>query len=485
MTATDLQAILPLIVLGSASLVLLLLLAFYRNQTVTAFATGGAFVLALVTLPFAAAPAPYVQEPLFVVDGFGLFFVALNLLGGIAVVILSHSYLGKYRMERGEFYVLLVLAVLGACVVALSRHFVSLFLGIELLSVSLYVMIGYVFTKERALEASVKYLFLSAAASAFLLLGMAFVYAATGSMVFGAGAVAATGAPAAATLYVVAGTGLFLAGIAFKLSLAPFHLWTPDVYQGAPAPVAAFLATVAKASLMAVLVRYFADGFTPETATLATVLIVLAAASMAVGNLLALLQSNLKRLLAYSSIAHAGYMMVALLAGGDAGREALAFYIAAYFAAALGAFGVIGYLSPADDERDDIARYRGLFRSRPVPAAALAVMLFSLIGLPLTAGFFAKLFVLSAGAGAGRWFLVLWLVANSAVGLYYYLRVVSVMCGQPGDDEEADAARESPPPHAVSVGILLGVLAAIVLWAGLAPQILLEWIADLSFFSLS
>ncbi len=484
MTATDLQAILPLIVLGTASLVLLLLLAFHRNQTVTALATGGSLIAALATLPSAASTAPYIQEPLFVVDGFGLFFVALSLLGGLAVVVLSHSYLGKYRMERGEFYVLLVLAVLGACVAALSRHFISLFLGIELLSVSLYVMIGYVFTKARALEASVKYLFLSAAASAFLLFGMALVYAGTGSMVFAAGPPLLSGGPPGATLYTVAGTGLLLAGIAFKLSLAPFHLWTPDVYQGAPAPVAAFLATVGKASLMAVLVRFFADGFSTETATLATVLIVLAAASMAVGNLLALLQSNLKRLLAYSSVAHAGYMMVAFIAGGDAGREALAFYIAAYFAAALGAFGVIGYLSPADDERDDIGRYRGLFRTRPAPAAALALMLFSLIGLPLTAGFFAKLFVLSAGAGAEQWFLVLWLVANSAVGLYYYLRVVTTMCGQPGGTAETDAAHEAPPPHALSVGILLGILAASVIWAGLMPQIPLEWISDLSFSSL-
>ncbi len=472
MTLTDLQAVLPLIVVAGTAVAVMLVISFYRNQTVSAILTLAGLVLAGLCLPFTWALGPHRIEPLLRIDAFANFYIALLLAASFAVTVLSHSYLEKYRMERGEFYILLLLSVLGALVLAASEHFVSFFLGLELLSVSLYVMIGYIFTKEKAVEAAVKYLFLAAATSAFLLFGMALIYAELGTMEFSAVAGLLSGGEGGRSPYILAGTVLIIAGAGFKLSVVPFHMWTPDIYQGAPAPVTAYLATVSKGCVIAVFLRFFAGFDLAANPGLFLCLGAVAAASMVAGNLLALLQNNIKRILAYSSIAHFGYLLVAFLAGGQLGAAAVTFYLVTYFAAALAAFGVVGYLSPTDREADSVDDYRGLFWRRPGPAGLLSIALFSLVGLPLTAGFMGKFFLIGAGTSAELWGLLILLAVSSAIGLYYYLRIVVAMYSSEIDDERKykGAAAAAVPPFAASVGAVLAVLAVLLVAIGVYPE---------------
>lgn len=471
MTLHDLQAILPLIIVATAAVTVLLVISFHRDQTVSALLTIAGLVLAGASLALSRGPSPILIEPLFRIDNFARFYIGLLLAAASAVAIFSHSYLEKYRMERGEFYILLLLSVLGALTLAVADHFISFFLGIELLSVSLYVMIGYIFTKEKAVEASVKYLFLAGATSAFLLFGMALLYAELGAMAFPDLAVRLAVEGDLRSPYIVAGTVLIIAGAGFKLSVVPFHMWTPDVYQGAPTPVTAYLATASKGCVVAVVLRFVSQFDLAAQPGILLVLSVVAAASMLVGNLLALLQDNLKRLLAYSSIAHFGYLLVAFVASGPAGAAAATFYLVTYFPATLLAFGVVGYLSPSDREADTVRDYRGLFWRRPWPAALLSLALFSLIGLPLTAGFMGKFFLVSAGAETGLWTLLILLAASSAIGLYYYLRVIIAMY-TPTRERDRNTGSEvlaATPPFAASITAVLVLLALFLVAAGLYP----------------
>ncbi len=475
MNAIDALAILPLIIVAAGALVVMLVISFYRNQTVSALLTIITLVTAIVSLPTAGGVAPHMVGSLLRIDAFALYYIGLILLASLAVTVLSHSYFEKYRMERGEFYILLLLSVLGALVLPATTHFITFFLGLELLSVSLYVMVGYIFTKERALEATIKYLFLAAATSAFLLFGMALIYAYTGSMAFYDVAVV-TQIERTPNPLLLAGAALIFVGAGFKLSVVPFHQWTPDIYQGAPAPVTAFLATVSKAAVLAVVLRFVHQaGLLAHPGTF-TALAVIAVASMTIGNLLALFQDNIKRILAYSSIAHFGYLFVALLSAGELGLEAATFYLTVYMTAVLGAFGVVSYMTPADREADTVADYRGLFWRRPAIATTFAIMLFSLIGLPLTAGFMGKLLLVSAGIAANQWFLVLWLVLNSAVGLYYYLRIVVAMYTRVDSEQSDESHRPSTPPFALTIGAVLTVLVLIIVLMGVYPEPMLEWI---------
>jgi NADH-quinone oxidoreductase subunit N len=279
---------------------------------------------------------------------------------------------------------------------------------------------------------------------------------------------------ASGNLIVLAGLAMVLVGLGFKLSLAPFHLWTPDVYEGAPAPVTAFMATVSKGAVLAALLRYFSTVTPDNFLSLRDAFSVAAAASMIAGNLLALRQTNVKRILACSSIAHAGYVAVAFLALGDIAVHAVAFYFAAYFAATLGAFGVISLLSAsgAVRERDAIEDYRGLFHTRPVLAGVLALMLLSLAGIPLTAGFLGKVYVFIAGIQAGLWWQTGCLVFASAIGLVYYLRIVAIMTAAPKEKEGCACAM--PAISAPAVKVLLALLAVVVLWLGIYPAPLLR-----------
>jgi NADH-quinone oxidoreductase subunit N len=263
---------------------------------------------------------------------------------------------------------------------------------------------------------------------------------------------------------------LIVTGIGFKLAVVPFHMWTPDVYEGAPAPVTAFIATVSKGAMVALLMRYFYASGAHGPAATDTLFAIIAIASMAIGNLLGLLQTNVKRLLAYSSIAHLGYILVAFDAGGAAAMSAVAFYLVAYFVTTLGAFGVVTVLSGSDGDAGEIEDYRGLFQRRPVLACVFAAMLFSLAGMPLTAGFTGKFFVVAAGASAAMWVQILVLVISSGIGVFYYLRVVLAIFATA---TEPGIALPALTPGA---GVALGLLTAALVWLGVFPGPLLNLI---------
>ncbi|MFN2225111.1 MAG: NADH-quinone oxidoreductase subunit N, partial [Anaerolineae bacterium] len=420
MTATDLLALLPWIVLAATSVVTLLAIAWRRSHGLAAGLALAGLALAFAALPLAAGVAPRPVTSLVVVDGYALFFVGLLLAAAFVVGLLAHGYLAMPKEDGPdtggpaygeEFYVLLLLATLGGAILVASRHLASFFLGLELLSVPLYGLMAFLRRRERGLEAGFKYLILAATSSAILLFGMALVYARQGTLAFGPdGGLSEALSTQGTDLVLLSGLALIVAGFGFKLGVVPFHLWTPDVYEGAPAPVTAFVATVSKGAVFALLLRFFAGAGPQPFRPLWIGLAAVAVASMFGGNLLGLLQDNLKRLLAYSSIAHLGYLLVAFLSGGELAATAVSFYLVAYLVTTLGAFGVVTVLSPAGRDADRVDDYRGLFWRRPWPAALLAACLFSLAGMPLTAGFVGKFYLVAAGVGADRWLLALALV---------------------------------------------------------------------------
>jgi len=466
MTHPDLVALLPLVILSGGTVVVLLAAAFVRRHglalALTLMTLAGA---ALALIPAGALP-PRPITTLLVLDGYAVYYLALLIAAAFAVALLGHGYLARRNEQREEFYVLLLTATLGSAVLVMSSHFASFFLGLEILSVSLYGLVAYSRERERSVEAGIKYLVLAGASSAFLLFGMALVYTSLGSLAFGpmSALLASNAARPGANALVLPGLALIVVGVGFKLALVPFHMWTPDVYEGAPAPVTAFLATVSKGAMFALLLRYFRGlgdyGSTPILAAFTLIAI----ASMLAGNLLALLQRNVKRILAYSSIGHLGYLLIAFLAVGDLAAGAVTFYLTAYFITTLIAFGVVSVVSDGEEEADDIDDYRGLYWRRPWLAVLMTAALFSLAGIPLTAGFLGKYYVLAAGVQSSLWILALVLVVSSVIGLFYYLRVVVAMVSAPS---EAPARALARVP--VAGGLALAVLAVLIVWFGVYP----------------
>jgi NADH-quinone oxidoreductase subunit N len=465
MTAADWMALLPFLVLAASTLAVTLLISFHRSHAGALALTLVGLALAFATLWIVSTVTPRQVTSLITVDGLAVFYLGLILAAGLGVALLLRAYAGRRSGMSEEIYLLLLLATLGACVLTVSSHFATLFLGLELLSVALYVMIAYLRTSAIALEAGIKYLILAAASSAFLLFGMALIYAGTGTMDL----IRLAAMPAGTTTspFVLVGSALILTGLGFKLAVVPFHMWTPDVYEGAAAPVTAFLATVSKGAVVATLLRYSLHTGMIGMPGLEAGLGVIAALSMIGGNVLALLQTRVKRILAYSSIAHLGYVLVAFVASGSLAVEAVTFYLATYFVTTLGAFGVVALLSGESGDADALGDYRGLAWHRPWLAAFFTTTLLSLAGIPLTAGFIGKFFVVAAGAQSGLWWLVIILALTSALGLYYYLRITVVLFASP----EERPANETPPRVAPSLagGIVLGVLAALLLWIGVYP----------------
>lgn len=475
-TMIELQSILPLIVLTLLIVFLMLVLAFKRSHGLTAGLTVAGLLFTLLSIPLATAVGEQ-DMSLLSVDRYGMFFTVLLLGVSLASTLLSWEYLRHRSGRNEEFYLLLLLATLGALVLSFANHVVSLLLGMELLGVSLYAMISYPDKGKLPLEAAIKYLVLSGCASAVLLFGFALLYAALGSLSFvGIGERLVT-APDNHVL-VLAGTALVLTGIGFKLSVVPFHMWTPDVYQGAPLPVTGFLATVSKGAIFVALLRLFLEAQLHQFNTLLIALSVLAVASMLVGNLLALQQQNIKRLLSYSSIAHFGYLLITLVAGGvlggsDFAVEAASYYLVAYVVTTLAAFAVISVLSSdGEDERQWVSDLTGLFWRRPLLAALLTLALLSLAGIPLTAGFIGKLYVFASGIEGALWILLGALVVGSAIGIYYYLRVIYVMTLQ--EDNTTSVVVIPWLGQAVALSLVI-----LVVWLGILPQPLMAYIGEL------
>jgi NADH-quinone oxidoreductase subunit N len=465
MTAPDMIALLPFLIIAAVMVAAMMLIAFYRSHAHTVLLTMAGFAASFFALFYSSSVIPRTVTPLLVLDGYAFFYIGLILVAGFIVSALSYGYLDGRGENPEEFYLLLLLATLGAMVLAAGGHFVSFFLGLEILSVSLYSMIAYVRTAEKGNEAGIKYLVLAAVSAAFLLFGMALVYAKFGTMEFSP--IAGKAAGSGGDPLLLAGFALIIVGIGFKLALVPFHMWTPDVYEGAPAPVTAFIATVSKGAVFALLLRYF-GGALIHGSTLFLIFTLISIASMFAGNLLALLQQNVKRILAYSSIAHLGYLLVALLAGGRLAVTAVSYYLAAYFVTTLGAFSVITLMSGKERDADAIEDYRGLAAARPWLAGAFTAMLLSLAGIPLTAGFLGKFYVVAAGADSALWLLLVLLAVNSTIGLFYYLRIIAVMFTPAGD------RRRFYGPVSLSGGMVTALLVAALFWLGIYPSFLIR-----------
>jgi NADH-quinone oxidoreductase subunit N len=461
MNSADIKALLPYIIVSGTIVVAMLAIAFRRSHRLTFILTVAGLAAAVLAVVPAWSDAPRQVTQLLILDRYALYILGLVLLAAIAVAGMSYSYLELRSSHPEEFYLLLMLATLGAGILAASIHFASFFLGLEVLSISLYALAAYLRENDASTEAGIKYLILAALSSAFILFGMALVYAKTGSLSFGQLAGSEPNADRQGLIF-LSGVVMILSGLGFKLAVVPFHLWTPDVYEGAPAPATAFIATVSKGGVFALFLRLFTSFDTSGT-SLVLILTMISAASMFAGNLLALRQENVKRILAYSSIAHLGYLLVTILATGPLRIQASSFYLAAYFVTTLGAFGVVSLLSTRERDADSIDDYRGLGWRRPFLGAVFTAMLLSLAGIPLTAGFVAKFYIAAAGVGSALWFLVFVLVMNSVIGLYYYLRIVIAVYSQP---QEGDQSLQ--PPAAIGNWVV-AMLALVLVWLGVYP----------------
>jgi NADH-quinone oxidoreductase subunit N len=473
MTIDDLIALSPLIAIAAASVTLMLVIAFYREPRVALACALIGIALAFAMLPVAASRAPRQITPLLILDRYALFYLGLLFIASFAVALIADGYLDRLGDELEEFYLVLLLATTGGAALVMSAHFASLFLGLEILSVSLYTLIAYPNRSARGVEAGIKYLILASASTAFLLFGMALIYAELGTMEFGRMASGMAGGDARQRLLLI-GQAMILVGVGFKLAVAPFHIWAPDVYEGAPAPVTAFIATVSKGAVFVLLARYFANLGDEVFQPLFPAIAAIAVASMFVGNLLALSQTNVKRILAYSSIAHMGYLLVAFLAGGSLGATAVAFYLVAYFVTNLIAFGIVAVLS-GQREADEIEDYRGLSWRRPWMATIFLAALLSLGGIPLTAGFMGKFYILMAGVGSALWLLAISLAVNTMISFYYYLRVAFMMFR---DAPEREAAALPPSISFMGAGAL-AVLTLALVWIGVYPGPLVQTIQSM------
>ncbi|HUQ66701.1 MAG TPA: NADH-quinone oxidoreductase subunit N [Flavitalea sp.] len=428
MTHDQLLALMPFMLLASASIVIILMIAARLSHFAIQVAGFLLLCLTVITMWYVRDILPQQILPLLIVDGYAALFTGIIIFSVGVVGLFSYIYFEEREENPKEYYILMFLATLGAAILTISRHFVSFFIGLEILSVSLYALIAYLRNRNNAIEAGLKYLILAALTSAFLLLGMALFYMETGQLEFTAIGEKLSGNDAG-ILYKM-GIALMVVAIGFKLALVPFHLWAADVYQGAPSPVTSFIATASKAGVFAVLMRFALATHLQSSAFLMNVFSAIAIASMLIGNILALRQQNIKRLLAYSSIAHFGYLIVAFLPGNTEGIQASVFYLFAYSITILSAFGIVTMLSTRMKDAEDLNIYRGLFWKRPLMAAVLAVALFSLAGIPLTAGFLAKFVVLMSGVHSSLWLPVVVLVLSSVIGLYYYLRIISTLFAQ-------------------------------------------------------
>lgn len=464
--------ILPEIILTVAGTLIMFLEAALKDRQkailgpITAIGLAGALFGAVI----AYDNAGLAFHNMIVVDGFATFFRILVIAVGLLAVLGSTEYLRREGANAGEFFALILFGVAGQCLMAAANELIMIFIGLEISSIASYIMAGYLRDDKRNNESALKYFLLGSFATAFLLYGIAWIYGATGSTNLdevrrvlsagGAPSLAVTGAAAA----------LMFVGFGFKISAAPFQIWAPDVYQGAPAPVSAFLSVGPKAAAFAILIRTYLTAFAPVSNQWAPFVWAVALATMIVGNFAAIQQSNIKRLLAYSSIAHAGYVLVAVTADSATGSAAAMFYLAAYAFTNFGAFAVVSYVARKHEQFTKIEDFAGLSQRQPVMAAMLTIFLLSLIGVPLTGGFFGKFYIFKAALDSNLvWLTVLGLL-NSAVAAYYYLRVLVVMYMKP-PEEHAEAL--PPAGAALKVAVFGSAIATLVL--GIFPGYVLDF----------
>jgi len=469
--AGDLVRFLPEIILTVMGTVLMLLDPIINRRSSGWF--GGLSLLALVAALIASVAAYSEAGPAFggmlIIDGFATFFRVLVIGVGILTILPSYGFLARQDAETSEYHALLLFSIAGQCVMVSANELIMIFIGLEISSIASYVLAGYLRDDKRANEAALKYFLLGSFATAFFLYGVALIYGATGSVNLTMVRSAITSANGPSPVFVGVAAALMFVGLAFKVSASPFQIWAPDVYQGAPTPVTGFLSAGPKAAAFAIFLRIFMTAFEPLGNSWVPLVWISALLSMTIGNFAALLQSNVKRLLAYSSIAHAGYVLVALTARSDVGTAAAMFYLAAYAFMNIGAFAVVSHLSGKGERYQSVDDFAGLGQKQPMTAAMLTIFLLSLIGVPLTGGFFGKFYIFKAALESHLvWLTVLGLL-NSAVAAYYYLRILVMMYMHEPSEAATNAEPLSPGLSAALIVPAVGTL-----FLGIFPT----WVLD-------
>jgi NADH-quinone oxidoreductase subunit N len=461
-----LWALLPEAVLATGALVLLIIDGFSRRGDGDNRGVGWGAMLFLALAMAANIWLMGVEEVgttgMVAIDGFRIFTNFIFLGAGALTVLISFDYNVREDMTDGEYYALLLFALVGMMILAGSRDLILIFLGFELMSIAVYVLVGFNRKDPRSAEASLKYFLLGAFASAFLLYGMALLLGTSGTTNIGLMSLM-VGADSVGIL-TIAGLALLAIGFGFKVSAVPFHIWTPDAYEGAPTPVTAFLGAAVKGAAFAAFIRIFVVGLGDFHPYWETIIWWFAVLTMMLPNLMALVQNNIKRLLAYSSIAHAGYLLVALISANESGMASFLFYLVAYTAMIVGAFAIVLVLAGKGDKYQQLSDYNGLGWTRPWAAAILALFLVSLAGLPPTAGFVGKFYILRAAVEAGYLNLAVVLVVSTLISYYYYLRVIVNMYMKP-----AAEPRESVT-WAGSLRTALVICAIVTILMGLFPS---------------
>jgi NADH-quinone oxidoreductase subunit N len=472
LTSADYSTIWPLIFLSVWACILLLVDLFIPKErkgiTALLSALGLALTLGLTLTQIGAGNTGF--SGMVVIDGFAVFVNALLLVSGLLGIALAYGYVKRMGLERGEYYTLLLFSVTGMMLMAQAADLIVVFLALELLSIPLYVLAAFARPKVESEEAGLKYFLLGAFATGFVVYGTALVFGASQSTNLTAIVSAASGGDANLLLLSI-GAALILVGFGFKIAAVPFHMWTPDVYQGAPSAVTAFMSSGAKIAGFAALLRVFATAFPSIAVDMTGILWALAALTMILGNVIAIAQTNIKRLLAYSSIAHAGYILMAFVPYGnpDVASVSIAaglFYLVAYALTNFGAWGVVIALEKSEGRGLEIGDYAGLARKHPVLAAAMAVFMLSLIGLPPTIGLVGKVYLFRAVISGGFYGLAIIGVLTSLVSAYYYLRVVVVMYMRDGEPQTE---------HEPFLDLTTAATAIATVVISLVPQFLFAW----------
>jgi NADH-quinone oxidoreductase subunit N len=450
--------IMPELIITTSAVVALLLAAFGRASAIGTLAGAVALIGAGLAMIFTISlwdVSANIFNNLYTIDNFGTFFKGLALIVSLLVTLLSLRYAEREDIIKGEYYALLLFGVLGMMVMVSSNHFVTIFISLEVMSIAIYVLCGLLSGNPRSAEASLKYFLLGAFATAFLLYGMALIYATTGILdIRGIADYLASGNFGLTPLFMI-GLALLIVGFGFKTASVPFHMWTPDVYEGAPTSITAYMATGIKAAAFGAFLRVFYTAFLPLQGAWSGMIWLIAAATMTLGNITALVQDDVKRMLAYSSIAHAGYILIAFVIGDQFSSASILFYLLVYIFMNVGAFTVVILLGQKDAANTGIENYAGLAGRHPLIAFAMTVFLLSLAGMPPLAGFMGKFYVLSAAIKAKYYWLAVIGVLNSVVAVYYYLRVIMYMYfRQPAGE-----------PHRLDVSPAYSLVIVISLWA--------------------
>jgi NADH-quinone oxidoreductase subunit N len=403
-----------------------------------------------------------------VLDNFAIFFKLIFVVAAGLAVLISDQYMEREGCNHGELYPLVLFTTVGMMLMASGTDMMTIFLGLELMSISLYVLAGFNRANVKSNESGLKYFLLGAFSTGFLLYGMALVYGATGSTRIAAIATAAAQMQAPSTMFLI-GALLILTGFAFKIAAAPFHMWTPDVYEGAPTPITALMSAGPKAAGFAAFLRMFLVAFPTLHADWSDLLWVLAVLTMTVGNITALRQDNIKRMLAYSSIAHAGYALVGFTAANATGISGILFYMLSYAFMNIGAFAVVVLVAKQGETNGNVQDFAGLGHKRPALAAVMTLFLFSLAGMPPTAGFIGKFYLFSGAVEAGYVWLAIIGVLNSAASVYYYLRVMVFMYMKPSEEEFSWVSVSAP----IALALVISSLGSLV--PGIVPSYLLQF----------